>query len=414
MNLKKLAVTALSTSLLLSAAHQAHAAGFYIQEQSVKGLGSAFSGSTTSIEDASTVYFNPAGMTKLDRMQLNAGVHLLLPDADLTNNGTVNPVGGATIPTKNPYSASPIPNLYAVVPINSQFWAGIGVSAPFGLGSDYSDNWFGRYDSTKTELKTINIAPSFAYKANDWLSLGGGIDIQYADANLESAVFVGAGTQGTSQLKGDDWSLGYNIGIQAKPLPNTEVGVHYRSAISHTLDGKVNISGTGTPADSSRDGTADLDLPDIFTFGVAQDITPKTRLMGQATWFGWNNFQDIDAETTVGINPPAVVQNYQTTWAFSVGAEHDLNDKVTVRAGYQYDETPTTNQFRTSRTPDGDRNWFSGGATYKLNDAIDLDFAATYIDVDSGTINVPRNGGQVRAKTDGNVKILAIGLNYKF
>jgi long-chain fatty acid transport protein len=429
MNIKKyshkiLAASILSAAVLFAASQPTHAAGFYIQEQSVKGLGTAFAGSTTSIDDASTLYFNPAGMTKLEGAQANAGLHLLIPNGDLDDTGTVvppgQPVGGTS---GNPYSLSPVPNLYGVMPLTDKVWGGIGVSAPFGLGNEYKDGWFGRYDSTESELKTINISPAVAFEATDWLSVGIGADLQYAEADLKSAIFVGAGAEGVSQLEGDDWSLGYNIGLQATPdfLPNTEFGIHYRSAMSHTLDGEINISGTGTPADSSRDGTADLNLPDIATFGVAHDITPKTRVMGQATWFGWNNFQDIDADTDIGADPAPVVQNYQTTWAFSVGAEHDLNDQWTVRAGYQYDETPTTDEFRTSRTPDGDRNWFSGGATYELNDKIDLDFAATYIVVGEETINVTRNtqvnpalASTVSADTSGSVGIVAFGLNYKF
>ncbi|MEM7798387.1 MAG: porin, partial [Chloroflexota bacterium] len=143
---------------------------------------------------------------------------------------------------------------------------------------------------------------------------------------------------------------------------------------------------------------------------------------GQATWFGWNNFQDIDAEVNTGTDPDPVVQNYQTVWAFAVGAEYKYSDKLTLRGGMQYDETPTTDQYRTTRTPDGDRTWLSTGATYSLNDKIDLDFAATYIWISEEEISVTRNtpfsglGGttQVNADTDGSVGIVAAGFTYKF
>lgn len=427
MNFKKLAVTALSTTILFATAQSAHAAGFYIQEQSVKGLGAAFSGSTTSIDDASTVYFNPAGMTKLERMQLNAGVNLLIPDASLTDTGSTLPFGGGAAGGDdggNPYSPTPIPNLYAVAPLGHNFWAGIGVSAPFGLASDYGDTWFGRFDSTETELKTIDIAPSIAYKANDWLSIGGGIDFQYADATLKSVANPNPAIgEGISSLKGDDWTVGYNLGLTLKPIETTEIGLHYRSAISHDLNGKISFTANGAnpAADFEEGGSANLDLPDILTLGIAHDLTPRTRLMGQVTRFGWNNFQNIQPVRESGAAVAAITQDYENTWAFAVGAEHELNNIWTVRAGYQFDETPTTDQFRTSRTPDGDRNWFSGGATYKLNDNIDIDFAATYIHVGSGNINVVRNAANpaiaranVNAKTEGYVGIASVGLSYKF
>ncbi len=417
MKIKTLAITALSTSLIALSIGQANAAGFYIQEQSVKGLGTAFAGSATSIEDASTVYFNPAGMTKLEGAQVNAGVHLLIPNADITDTGSTFPPGvTAAEDNGNPYDPSPIPNLFAVTPVTlggHELWAGVGVTAPFGLGSDYGDDSVVRFDSTETELMTINVAPSVAYKVNDMISVGGGLDIQYADAELKSALW--AGTEGTSTLEGDDISVGYNLGVQVQATPSTEIGLHYRSAISHELDGKIIVEGS-TGADRNIDGGADLDLPDILTLGAAHDVNDKLRVMGQATWFGWNNFQEIKAVDNSGNEISNVEQNYQNTMAFAVGAEYDVNDTWTVRAGYQYDETPTVDKFRTTRTPDGDRHWFSGGATYSLNDKIDLDFAATYIDVGEGTIDVSRNGGfaNVNADTDGYVGIVAAGINYKF
>ncbi len=139
--------------------------------------------------------------------------------------------------------------------------------------------------------------------------------------------------------------------------------------------------------------------------------------MGQATWFGWSNFKEIQAIRDEALQFRTVEQDYQNSYALAIGAEYDVNEDWTVRAGYQFDETPTTDEFRTSRTPDGDRNWFSGGATYNFNEKLSFDLAATYIDVDEGTINLQRNianSVNVVGDTDGSVGILAVGLNYKF
>ena len=432
--LKTLLCTA---ALTIGSLGAAQAAGFYIQEQSVSGLGSAFSGSVTNLDDASTVYFNPAGMTKLDGIHVQGAAHLIVPNADLDDRGSTAPATGDATPITsigsggNPYDPSPVPNFFATYQVNDKWWAGIGVTAPFGLGSEYDSNWFGRYDSIKTELTTIDIAPSIAYKVNDQLSLGAGINIQYADAELTSAAF--GGTEGLSRLEGDDISWGYNIGIQYKPLETTTLGASYRSSVGHDLDGRISNTGT-TGADFNVAGSADLNLPDIATFGVAHDLTQKLTLQAQATWFGWNSFSDISPVTDEAFSVlvgdsfapgdiiSSTVQGYQTTWAFAAGAEYDYSDVLTLRGGFQYDETPTTDQFRTSRTPDGDRTRLSTGATYRFNDQVALDAAATYIFISEETINVARNnalgGGaainRVRADTGGNVGILALGLNYKF
>ncbi len=413
MTFKKYAFMGSCAVLAIFAAPYANAAGFYIQEQSVKGLGAAFSGSSTSIEDASTVYFNPAGMTKLEEMQGNLGVHLIAPDSNLEDTGTTLPPGITESDNNSNFSIEPVPNAYGVIPLTDKIWAGFGTSAPFGLGSEYDHDFFGRYDATQTDLKTINFTTAMAYKATEWLSVGLGVDVQYADANLQSAAF--AGTEGISRLEGDDWSYGYNVGVQIKPFERAEIGVHYRSAIKHELHGTISAEGTGA-GDFRTTGSADLDLPDIATFGAAYDLTNKTRLMAQATWFGWNNFEDITAVSSAGTVISSVTQNYENTWAFAFGVEHDWNDQWTVRAGYQHDETPTNDEFRTTRTPDGDRNWFSTGATFKYTDHIELDFAATYIDVGDETVNVSRNAGlsNVRADTDGRVGIISAAFNYKF
>ena len=206
-----LAVLGLATCL----STQSNAAGFFIQEQSVSGLGAAFAGQAAMPRDASILYYNAAGMTYLEGMNGNIGVNVIAPVSDIDDTGSSTPAvnfGGTGQDSKNPYDPTPVPNLYYTHQINDKVWAGLAITAPFGLGSEYDENWFGRYDSIKTELKTINVQPSVAFKVNDRLSLGAGIDIQYADAELTSAVFVGAGAVGKSILKGDDVSYGYNLG----------------------------------------------------------------------------------------------------------------------------------------------------------------------------------------------------------
>jgi long-chain fatty acid transport protein len=416
-----LRVSLLSAAGLIALTTVANAAGFYIQEQSVRGLGSAFSGSATTLNDASTIYFNPAGMTKLEGLQAQAGVHLIIPDADLKNNGTTSsgPFADGGNPG-NPYDPTPVPNGFVSYQVTDQIWAGIGVTAPFGLASDYGDDWFGRFDSTKTELTVIDIQPTLAYKINDMISVGAGVNIAHSDADLRSRAVIPGPAEVNSQLEGDDWGYGYSLGLQIKPIETTTIGVNYKSAVHHNLDGKIELTNdAGTvlgPGTFSTPGTAKLSTPDHATFGISHELNNQWTIMGQATWFGWSNFDSITAIRDSGAVASNVQQNYQNTWAFALGAEYEANEDWTFRGGVQFDETPTTDEFRTSRTPDGDRTWVSLGATYALTDAIDLDLAATYIDVAEGDINVARGvtGGRTIATTDGRVGILATGISYKF
>lgn len=430
----KVLLSGVCASCLIFESQVSNAAGFYIQEQSVSGLGTAFAGSVTSLKDPSAMYFNPAGLTQVEGIQGQLASHLLIPSADLTDRGSTR-IGGAAInggDGGNPYDPTPVPNGFISANVADNLWIGLGVTAPFGLANEYDRDWFGRFDSIKTELKVIDVQPTIAYKVNDSLSIGAGLNFQHADAELTNAASANV-TEGVSTLKGDDVTVGYNLGLQYRPWEQTTIGLSYRSAINHELEGVAKTEGT-TIADFDVSGAADLHLPDIATFGISQGLNEKWTIMGQATWFGWSNFKDITTVTNeafaiagVGANYAAgdvlstVQQGYENTWAFAVGTEYMHSNNWTFRAGVQFDETPTTDQFRTTRTPDGDRTWLSGGGTYKFNDALSLDFAGTYIWIEDESINVTRNNAinqavatQVVADTEGNVGIVSLGLTYKF
>ncbi|MFN3700862.1 MAG: OmpP1/FadL family transporter [Alphaproteobacteria bacterium] len=414
-----LLLSGLSVLAVSSFANSVSAAGFYIQEQSVSGLGNAFAGSAAQPRDASVLFFNPAGMTHLEGGNANLGVHVLIPRAKMKDTGTTLPAGAPASSGDggNPYDPTPVPNAYITQQMTDYLWLGFGISAPFGLGSEYNNGWFGRYDSTKTELKTIDFAPSIAVKPHEQLSVGASLIVQYADAKLQNNIF--GATEGLQTLDGDSIAYGWKLGVLAEPVIGTRIGIDYRSKMTQKLEGRLKIEGTGVPAlTTDIVGKADLKLPDIATFSVAHDLNDRWTLMGSATWFGWSAFNRIDVKNQAGTTLSTIPQGYQNTWAFSAGFDYKASESWTLRAGYQFDETPTVDEFRTSRTPDGDRHWFSGGATYTLNDRWSFDFAATYINVADEKINLRRNidanPSQFRADTEGYVAILAAGVNYRF
>ncbi|HZH28720.1 MAG TPA: outer membrane protein transport protein [Azospirillaceae bacterium] len=418
----RLALAAAPAALAL-AAGSAHGAGFYIQEQSVTGLGRAFAGEQAIGEDASTVYFNPAAMTELKGAEVQGGVHLLVPRAKVKDRGSrltvrgtnLGPIGGND--GGNPYEPTPVPNFHAALPLaDGRLWLGFSATAPFGLASDYGQRWFGRYDSTETELKTYNFQPSIAYKLTDRLSVGGGIDIQYVDVTLESAIPLTRTADAIGRVEGDDLSAGINLGILYKPFDGTRVGLHYRSGVHHTIEGEQTVTSPLAPT-QRRGGRAELDLPDIVALGLAQQVTPQLTLLGSVTWFNWSTFDEIFVNTGSPTDRE-VRQNYVDTWAFSVGAQYKVTDAVTVRAGFQYDPTPTQDNFRTTRTPDGDRYWLAAGLTYSFG-RLSVDAAYAHIFVNSEDINLVRPGptgltAVYNAETENAVDIFSIALRYRF
>lgn len=407
-----MATTVFAASLGLSGGAQA--GGFYIQEQSASGLGAAFAGVSAMPRDASTLFYNTAGMTHLSGTHGNLGAHVLFSEADIKNDGSVygGPTSGGN-DSGNPFDPAVVPNMYLTHQATDNLWLGIGVSAPFGLALEYDDDFFARYDSLKNELTTIDIQPSMAYRVNDWLSIGGAINYQYADAHLTSVVTDGA--EGISTLEGTDASFGYTLSVMLEPREDTRIGVNYRSTVNHTLEGRLSLSGTAG-SDFDIAGSARLSTPDIANFAISHDLDEQWTLLGQANWYGWNNFDAIIARNAAGGIVENVPQNYQTTWGYAVGAEYKHDEQWTFRAGYQYDNTPTTDEYRTTRIPDGDRQWFTAGTTYSMDERFSFDLGLAYIDVSEEDIGISRNNNlaTINANSEGSVGIVSLGVNYKF
>ncbi|MGA7949465.1 MAG: outer membrane protein transport protein, partial [Thiobacillaceae bacterium] len=170
------------------------ASGFALTEQSAGGLGNAFAGAAASAEDASTIFFNPAGMTRLPNRQVAGALHLILPSAKYSDGNPVTNDGG------DAGSLAAVPNFYYVMALSPTSRFGLGLNAPFGLKTDYDFGWAGQFSALKSDLKTINLNPSLATKLTDQLSVGIGLNIDYAKAELSNFVppLYGGASAGTA------------------------------------------------------------------------------------------------------------------------------------------------------------------------------------------------------------------------
>lgn len=413
----------------------AHAAGFYLQEQSAAMQGMSFAGVAADPQDASIVYYNPAGMTLLNGAQSSAGVSVIAPSAKLKDRGTTVTTGGTTRSISatsddggNPYSPTPVPHGYIAMPVNDSktTWLGLSITFPFGMSNEYDQNFFGRYDSTKTVLRVMDVSPAVGYAPYKWLSIGGGMNVQHVDAQLAKAYTNSAAattpttaTDGWQDLSGEDNTVGYNLGAIVTPVDGTRVGLHYRSAINHDVSGRlITKLPTGLGGTFVRfPGSAKLKLPDMATLAISQDLNEKWTVDAHTVWYGWSNFNEL-AINLDGTTDTKVTQNYKNTIAFALGARYKMDDQWTFRAGYQFDPTPTQDNFRTTLTPDGNRHWISGGATYKVTDALNLDLGATYIKVMKENIDLERSfltgTASIHGTTEADIGILSAGLSYKF
>ena len=418
------------------------AGAFYVPQQDIQGIGRAFAGDAAGIDDPSTIFTNPAGMTLLGVPQISAGISGIRPTFSLHDRGSTSATPGTLgipVPTLgnnggDPGSWTPVPNLFAAVPAaDGRLWFGLGVSAPFGLSLQYDPTWFGRYDSVESKLLTIDVAPSVAYKINDFLSIGGGIDLQYADATLSNAVpntLVPGGpspfTDGFAKVKENGFAVGFNLGVMLQPLPGTRVGLAYRYGITQNLEGNTTISGLTGPLgglNGNFSSTTALNLPSIVSLGVSQQVTPELTLLAGVQWFDWSRFSELRIQVDNGQPATVLPQGYRNSWTANIGAEYRWSDALTLRAGFQYDQTPTVDAFRSTDLPDGDRYWIAIGATFKLSDSLLIDAAYAHAFFDDGQINhaktffdgTPAEGTFViNALANTSADSVSVNIRYKF
>jgi long-chain fatty acid transport protein len=413
MIIKKMMVTGFVAGSMLAISGAATASGFALIEQSSSGLGNAYAGGAASADDASTVYFNPAGMTNIKGSQVLVAVHAIKPSAQFSNNGSFAGLGTDT--GGDAGSLALVPSLYLVGDINEQWKYGVGVSSPFGLKTEYASSWIGRYVALKSELKTVNVNPSISYKMSDMVSLGLGLDAQYAEATLTKS----GGALGEVKVTGNDWAYGANIGALFQVNKELRIGAAYRSSIKHSLKGDVTFS-AAPPYNGSA--SADLEVPDTFSLSFVDAITPQWEVMGDITLTKWSTFKNLDVIRTSGATFPGeptplshTAENWSDTYRYSLGATHRYNDVWKVRIGLAYDQTPTSDQYRTAAIPDSDRTWLALGGQYKISAASVLDFGYAHLYMkDAALDQTVQPGVKVTGSYQNSVDILSVQYAYNF
>jgi long-chain fatty acid transport protein len=336
-----------------------------------------------------------------------------------------------------------LPVFYAAAPLPAGLRLGLGVNVPFGLATDYPNRWVGRYHALESRLSTVNINPALAWRAADWLSLGAGLQAQFADGELSNAVDFGTigadrqipgsvpgGQDGFARLDGDDWAYGWNAGVLVEPVRGTRVGVSYRSKLEHELEGEVDFSGDpagiaaalrGAGAFTDSGARLDLTTPASLSFGVQQDVTPRLSLMAEAQWTDWSSFDQLTIEFDNPRQPDNVSeQEWEDSWFFAVGSTYRVSDTVTLRAGVAYDQSPVKDKFRTPRIPDEDRYWLSLGAGWRPAPWVDLDGSLTYVQVEDSEVDLAasdagsRNRGDLEASYDNMIILLGLSARLRF
>jgi len=414
--------TSLGVAIAL-ASSQLLASGFALNEQSISSMGTGFAGRSSSADDASTVFGNPAGMSRLKREQATVGAAAVIAKSDISGPGSN--LGGETDGDMVPFVG--VPMGYYVKPIDDHWSVGFGVYVPFGLVTDYGSDDAARYWGKKSHVQVVTFQPTVSYAFNDKVSIGFGPTINRIEGELGSSLinpFTPGSNDGEVKIKGDDTALGYNIGILVQATDRTRVGLTYHSMVDYKLEGKTRVSTPliGPFNGNKFDATLKIKTPESVDLSVTHELDDQWTLYAGSTWTRWSRLEDITVQNDVpaplagsAFQTITEEQNWHDTWAHAIGASYKVNKEWVLRTGFTVDQSPTNNHDRSPRIPTGDRKVFSLGAGWSPTDDMTIDVAYSYLWEEDTKVNqVSATKGSYQAKYENSAHGIGASLTYRF
>lgn len=416
MNKKRLFTKTLVAAAVTIASQQVMAAGFQLNAQSATGLGRAFAGDGVIADNASTMAKNPASMALFDAPALSLGVIAIDTDVKVKNATYTSLMGPNALPDEQIGGTSFAPNIYYIHPLNDKWTVGAGLYSNFGTKTEFSNDYVANEYGGLTDVKSVNLALSAAFRVNEHWSLGGGLDVIYGSGKLERSnkilgPIINKDPKNTSLLKADadGVALGFNLGTVYELNENNRFGLSYR--YSPTLEAKGDIKYLGNNLGNQK---LKMPLPDMAEFSGFNKLNDKFAVHYSIQWIRWSEFDVLETSGGVNLND----YEWQDGWHYSIGGTYYLNDTWTLRAGYMHD-TSAQDKRTSISVPDSARNWFSGGFSYHLDPKSSIDFGVTYlvgedVKADENTIIHDKPISSITATTRANAWLYGIQYNRSF
>lgn len=409
-------ITALCTTGLLGLSSQAFASAFQLFEQDGGSyLANYHAGYAAAATDASTAFYNPAGITRFKKQQaVLSAVNVL---SDFKYKGTIQ-VSTIDFTPVIPVTAqggtySLVPALNYVAPISDCFGFGFSVVVPFGLKTDYGRSTALRYAATETSVAVIDFGPSLAYQATPELSFGVGLDVQHMSAEFDTvAVTGGSITDTLSNNSANDTAYGYHLGALYAFTPCARIGLSYHSQVVHHLNGSSHFEGPLADVDAflfedktnnrlTSHASTSVTLPAYTMLSYYQQLQQPVAIMATVGYTQWNTLQVLHLDSVAGVNfvdglPTNVTniqifvpEHYRNTWNVAVGGEFYATDRITLRAGVGYDQSPVRNRYRDVRLPDNDRYIIALGGHFQAANCLGVDLGWLHVFMNQNTVNPP-------------------------
>lgn len=361
--------------MAVCAASAAHAAGFMLTEQSAGALGRAYAGVGVDGTDLSGVYYNPATMTLHPGTAIQAG--FVAVGLDLAFEGHDGTDAQKPVSENGQYNTQAIPHGYISHQLTDNMWIGLAMTVPFGMGTEYKDDWTWNNRGISAEVLTFDFNPNVAWKVSDKLSLGAGMSIQYAAADLK---LKSSGMY--SEVDADSLAWGFNLGLMWSPLENLRFGLSYRSRVNHNADGDLELTNpfNGNLVMPALDATATLATPAWAMATAAWDVNDFLSLYATFRWTDWSSFDELTIKTNNPMIGDSIKNKWQDTYLVSVGADLRFTNWWTFRAGIGYETSAVDDpQYRTAIIPDADRWWFALGSSFKATENMQIDVSAAWL-----------------------------------
>lgn len=389
------------------------AAGLYLYELGMPEVGLAGAGWAARAQDAATVFTNPAGMVRLDRSELMVGIQPLYVNIDFDADQNTTATG------KDGDASTWLPagGTYYVHNLNPDFKLGVAVNGYFGLGLDYGDDWVGRYYVDETKLQAMSVQPALAYRVNNWLSIGMGVNALYAVFEKTAAVNnVDPGLpDGKLKVEDEDWTYQLNLGLLVEPWKGTRFGLTYLSEGDLEFDDRPKFSGLGPGLNTSLGNSgllnARLDLemtmPQSLMFSVYHDISDKLAVMGNLGWQEWSEFGmvgvTVSAENTTSLTAD---RSYDDTWHAALGFQYRVSEPWRLLAGTAYDSAMVDEKDMTPDVVSGEQWRFGLGAQYDWSENFTVGCA--YELVWTGDLDMDVNRGPLAGRVSGTYEETAM------
>ena len=387
-------------------AGQAFGSGFALYEAGARS--SSLAGAVVArADDLSAIFYNPAGLVQLPKIQIMCGFTIFIPRAEIVTH-----LGPVATSNQLQSSASFAPQFFASYQAGERVWLGLGLNSPFGLGIQYNANWPGSINIIRATIQTLNLNPTIAAKVTDYLSVGAGLDIMHFALHLKRILPIPLLGPQALDLQGGSWGLGFNLGLLLKPLDYLSVGISYRSQVRQRVEGAARFRPYST---FDSDASGSIILPDMIFTGIMVRPLKQLSVEGGVIWTHWDLFRRLDIKFNSALGTLSEPKEWHNTWRSQLGVEYKALTWLDLRAGYAFENEPMPDRFADYLVPSTDRRHnFSCGTGFHWR-AMTLDLAYTMVLMMDRTVNNSRAAGVLPSDYQGRLShVVVMSLGYKF